>query len=533
MRLKQTFVCAQCTVRLNRRPLLQYQSFVSRFIPKRSNSHVAQTDRPVRVAIVGSGPAGFYAAYRLLAKQEDAIVDMYEKLPVPFGLARFGVAPDHPEVKNCEDKFTEVAESTRFNFVGNVDLGHDLPLAALKPHYDAIVFAYGASKDRELGIPGEQALHSVHSARAFVGWYNGLPEHRDLDPDLSGENAVIVGQGNVALDVARILLSDVDALKKTDIADYAVEKLATSRIKRVRVVGRRGPLQASFTIKELREMLQLPGVSFDPIPEDIFPPEDVVSALPRAQKRLMQLLAKGSANDPLTAPKSWALDFLLAPDSLHWSPEYPYHLSHVKFSRNELDPSDPHSPNSKVSPKHLSSGKRAQVNLPACVFFRSVGYKSLPLPGLEDLGIDFDTRRGIIPNDGFGRVTSLSNKGEPESLPDGSLISHLPGLYCAGWVKRGPTGVIASTMTDAFTTADTIVQDLAKRADSTSLLHAPDHSSGLGWDGVKIEAQRRGLRPTSWKDWQRIDAAERESGQLKGKPRDKLGRVEEMLKVLD
>ncbi|KAJ6150599.1 Adrenodoxin-NADP+ reductase [Penicillium samsonianum] len=533
MRLRQAFICAQCTVRLNRRPLLRYQSCVSQFTSKRSNSHVAQTDRPVRVAIVGSGPAGFYAAYRLLAKQKDALVDMYEKLPVPFGLARYGVAPDHPEVKNCEDKFTEVAESTRFNFVGNVDLGHDLPLAALKPHYDAIIFAYGATKDKELGIPGEQALHSVHSARAFVGWYNGLPEHRDLDPDLSGENAVIVGQGNVALDVARILLSDVDTLQKTDIADYAVEKLSTSRIKRVRVVGRRGPLQASFTIKELREMLQLPGVSFDPIPKDIFPPEEVVSALPRAQKRLMQLLAKGSANDPLTAPKSWSLDFLLAPDSLHWSPDYPYHLSHVKFSRNELDPSDPHSPSSKVSPKHLSSGKRAQVNLPASVFFRSVGYKSPPLPGLEDLGIDFDTRRGIIPNDGFGRVTSLSNRGEPQSLPDGSLISLLPGLYCAGWVKRGPTGVIASTMTDAFTTADTIVQDLGKRADSTSLLHAPDHSSGLGWDGVKIEAERRGLRPTSWKDWQRIDAAERESGQLKGKPRDKLGRVEEMLKVLD
>ncbi|OQE34663.1 hypothetical protein PENCOP_c016G07402 [Penicillium coprophilum] len=532
MRLKQVFVCGQCTVRLNR-PLLHYQSLISQFASKRFNSHVAQTGRPVRVAVVGSGPAGFYAAYRLLTKQKDAIVDMYEKLPVPFGLARYGVAPDHPEVKNCEEKFTEVAESARFNFVGNIDLGHDLPLAALKPHYDAIIFAYGATKDKELGIPGEEALHSVHSARAFVGWYNGLPEHRDLDPDLSGENAVIVGQGNVALDVARILLSDVDTLRKTDIADYAVEKLATSRIKRVRVVGRRGPLQASFTIKELRELLQLPGVSFDSIPKDIIPPEDVVAALPRAQKRLMQLLAKGSTNDPSTAPKSWSLDFLLAPDSLHWSPDYPYHLSHVKFSRNELDPSDPHSPSAKVFPKRLSSGKRAQVNLPASVFFRSVGYKSLPLPGLEDFGIDFDAQRGIIPNDGFGRVTSLWNKGEPESLPDGSLISHLPGLYCAGWVKRGPTGVIASTMTDAFTTADTVVQDLAKSADSTSLIHAPNHSSGLGWDGVKLEAQRRGLRPTSWEDWQRIDAAERESGQLKGKPRDKLGRVEEMLRVLD
>ncbi|KAJ5881446.1 Adrenodoxin-NADP+ reductase [Penicillium soppii] len=533
MYLHQGFVCAQCSVRLSRRPLLYHRKLASQFTSKRFNSDVSQSERPVRVAVVGSGPAGFYATYRLLAKQQNAIVDMYEKLPVPFGLARYGVAPDHPEVKNCEDKFTEVATSSRFNFVGNVDLGHDLPLGALKPHYDAILFAYGATKDKELGIPGEDALHSVHAARAFVGWYNGLPEHRDLDPDLSGEDAVIVGQGNVALDVARILLSDVNTLQKTDIAEYAIEKLSTSRIKRVRVVGRRGPLQASFTIKELREMLQLPGVSFDPIPKDVIPPAEVVSALPRAQKRLMQLLAKGSSNDPETSPKSWSLDFLLAPDSLQWSPKYPYHLSHVKFSRNELDPADPHSPSSKVFPKHLSSGKRAQVDLSASVFFRSVGYKSLPLPGLEDLGIDFDTKRGILPNDGFGRLTSLTNKGEPESLPDGSLISHLPGLYCAGWVKRGPTGVIASTMTDAFTTADSIVQDLAKIADSNSLLHAPGQSTGLGWDGVKVEAERRGLRPTSWQDWQRIDSAERQRGQLKGKPRDKFGRVQEMLEVLD
>lgn len=255
-----------------------------------------------------------------------------------------------------------------------------------------------------------------------------------------------------------------------------------------------------------------------------------MSKLPRAKKRLMQLLAKGSTNDPHAATKSWSLDFLLAPDSLHWSPMYPYHLSHAKFSRNELDPSDPYNPSAKVFPKHLPSGQRAQVNLPASVFFRSVGYKSLPLPGLEDLGIQFNTERGIFPNDGLGRVTSPSNAGDPEPLPDGSLISHMPGLYCAGWVKRGPTGVIATTMTDAFTTADTMIGDMQSH---NSLLHAPGQSSGLGWDGVRIEAERLGLQPTSWEDWQRIDAAEQERGQRNGKPREKFGRVEEMLAVLD
>lgn len=423
----------------------------------------------------------------------------------------------------------------------------------MKPHYDAILFSYGAPKDKELGIPGEKAIRNVYSAREFVGWYNGLPEHRDLAPDLTaGEDAVIIGQGNVALDVARILLSDVDVLRKTDIAEYAVEELLKSKVKRVRVVGRRGPMQvssvdhwvcpkslhilsdykmkASFTIKEVRELLQLPSVAFDPIPKDLFPSEDVVSQLPRAQKRLIQLLEKGSANDPATATKSWSLDFLLSPECLNWSPVYPYHLSHVRFSRNELDPADPHASSAKVTPKYLSSGKPAQVNIPASTFFRSVGYKSLALPGLqEDLGVQFDEQRGVIPNDGFGRITSPKDTGDTHRLPDGTLLSHIPGLYCAGWVKRGPTGVIATTMTDAFSTADTILADMAGQH---ALLNSPGRSTGLGWEGVRAEAENRGLRTTSWSDWERIDAVERERGQQKGKLREKIGRVEEMLEVV-
>ncbi|KAN0071286.1 hypothetical protein V8E54_010717 [Elaphomyces granulatus] len=494
--------------------------------------------RPFRVAIVGSGPAGFYTAYRLLTKIQDAVVDMYEQLPVPFGLVRYGVAPDHPEVKNCQEKFTEVATSPRFNFIGNVALGSQLPLSALKPHYDAIVFAYGASKDKELGIPGEEAIHYVHSARAFVGWYNGLPEYLDLAPDLSaGENAVIVGQGNVALDVARILLTDVDVLRKTDISEYALEVLAKSRIKRVRVVGRRGPMQAAFTIKEVREMLQLPSVSFDPIPRGLLPPELVITSLPRPQKRLIQLLTKGSSTHPDEATKSWSLDFLLSPRSLHWSSQFPYRLSHVQFTRNELDPSDPFSPGAKTTPFALSSGLPARVNIPANIFFRSIGYKSSPLPGFEGLGIRFNDRRGIIPNDGFGRVISSVKPVEESSTPDGSL-SPLPGLYCAGWVKCGPTGVIASTMTDAFATADIIATDWKARSSvgdgRISFLNlSTGGSTGLGWEGVRPEAENRGLSPTSWRDWELIDAAERERGRQKGKTRDKFSRVEEMLQIVE
>jgi len=209
----------------------------------------------------------------------------------------------------------------------------------------------------------------------------------------------------------------------------------------------------------------------------------------------------------------------------------------VQFTRNELDPSDPFSPSAKTTPLALSSGLPARVNIPANVFFRSIGYKSSPLPGFEGLGIRFNDRRGIIPNDGFGRVTSSA---EGSSTPDGSLSPPLPlpGLYCAGWVKRGPTGVIASTMTDAFATADIIAADWKARSsvgDSRiSFLNlSTGGSTGLGWEGVRPEAENRGLSPTSWRDWELIDAAERERGRQKGKPRDKFSRVEEMLQIVE
>lgn len=297
-------------------------------------------------------------------------------------------------------------------------------------------------------------------------------------------------------------------------------------------------VKAAFTIKEIRELIQLPGVSFDNISKEYFPPEEVISSLPRAQKRLIQLLAKGSPTEPSTASKSWSLDFLLSPHSLHWSPMFPYRLSHAKFTRNEFASSDPFAPDAKVQPHHLASGTLAQMNMPCNMFFRSIGYKSLPLPGFDELGIEFDERRGIIPNDGFGRVTSSSRAAEDSTTPlDQTHISHLPGLYCAGWVKRGPTGVIASTMMDAFGTADSIAADWeTHKANSEAgisfLNSASGGSTGLGWEAVRSEAIQRGLSPTSWEDWQRIDAVERERGAMNGKPREKFGRVEEMLSVV-
>lgn len=266
--LQTSYVCASCTQRLSTGKQALYRSSglstatrrlgharrLSSQTPSRPsisahagnvlrNAYSTATSRPLRIAIIGSGPAGFYTAYRLLNKVQDAVVDMYEQLPVPYGLVRFGVAPDHPEVKNCQDTFEEVALSPRFNYVGNVCVGRDVELSQMKPHYDAMLFSYGASEDKKLGIPGED-LSGVYSAREFVGWYNGLPQFQGLKPQLQkGEQAVVIGQGNVAMDVARILLSPVDALRTTDITEEALQTLSENRVRSVRVVGRRGPVQ--------------------------------------------------------------------------------------------------------------------------------------------------------------------------------------------------------------------------------------------------------------------------------------------------
>ncbi|KAL9063323.1 MAG: hypothetical protein Q9157_008302 [Trypethelium eluteriae] len=455
-----------------------------------------------------------------MQKNEDAIVDMYEKLPAPFGLVRYGVAPDHPEVKNCEEKFEEVAASPRFNFIGNVAIGEDVSLASLRLHYDAILFAYGASEDRELEIPGEK-LKGVYSARAFVGWYNGLPEYSDLNPILDrGAEAVVIGQGNVALDVARILLTDIDTLKRTDIAEHALESLSKSKIRRVEVVGRRGPMQAAFTLKEVRELMNLPGVDFQPIDPALLPPD--ASSLPRTPKRRVQLLSKGSQNysdRSSSIDRSWALRFLLSPGSFEGDPSDPDCVGQVRFRHTQFRGDNCYAPDARVKVTERDS------LLPASVAFRSVGYKSKPLPGIQDLGVMFDHDLGIIPNDNHGRVIS------PLAGPGSQTAGHIPGLYCAGWVKRGPTGVIASTMEDAFTTADVIVQDWADRALFLDSVEGRTH--GLGWDELRKVVNKVGLRPTDWSDWKRIDQSEMEMGRLMGKKREKFTSVADMLKVLD
>ncbi|KAF2768213.1 nucleotide-binding domain-containing protein [Teratosphaeria nubilosa] len=488
--------------------------------------------RPIQVAIVGSGPAGFYSAYRLQKKVADARIDMYEQLPVPYGLARYGVAPDHAEVKKCTETLIDVAKHPAFNFAGNVPIGNgdgQLPLKSLAPHYDAVIFAYGAGKDKKLNLPGEE-LRGVVSARAFVGWYNGLPEHADLAPDLTaGDTAVVIGQGNVALDVTRILVAPLDQLRTTDIAEEAVAALSKSRIREVKVVGRRGPLQAPYTIKELRELMHMPGLGFKPPPE---PWDDLMGVerkkLPRQLKRIAELLEKGAKTPLDQSQKAWQLGYLRSPAAFLSSNNDT--LEAVGFEQmaynqpvSSILTGDPQADLNAIRALKVHPASPSNKTLiRAGLAFRSVGYQSTALDGMSGIGVPFDHNTGIIPNDRWGRVLS------PIEGPAGPLTAkHVPGMYCAGWVKRGPTGVIASTLDDAFTTADIVARDWEE---GTRFIEGERKG---GWGEVRRVVEGRGIRWVGWREWERIDEVERERGRARGKVREKIRRVEEMLKVLD
>lgn len=383
-------------------------------------------------------------------------------------------------------------------------------------HYDAMVFSYGASKDRTLGIPGESTLQRIYSAREFVGWYNGLPEFADLGPDLSQTEAVVIGQGNVALDVARILLADVDQLRKTDMASYALDALSRSQVKRVRIVGRRGPMQAAFTVKELRELMNLDGVAYEPADIVSLVPS-ALKTLPRARKRLMEVLVKGSKTPLAGAAKTWTLDFCLSPTEFHPDASQPHAVGATTCQHNSLSP-DVHDPQARAV------AGTTTTTLSSPVVFRSVGYKSTPIPEFESLGISFDPRRGVVGNDEtFGRVMRSDRRLGPG-------LFH--GLYCAGWVKRGPTGVIASTMEDAFMTASTIGEDWKSGKpflDGKPCVVGQDNGR-RGWQGVREEVGQdltRGV--VDWEGWQAIDEAERQKGRERGKEREKFTTTADML----
>ncbi|KAL0984059.1 hypothetical protein UPYG_G00136550 [Umbra pygmaea] len=451
-----------------------------------------------KVCIVGGGPAGFYTAQHLVKTRPDVEVDIYERLPVPFGLVRFGVAPDHPEVKNVMNTFTQTAQHARCSFHGNVRVGKDVTVQELQESYHAVVLSYGAEGNRNMGVPGED-LDGVYSAKDFVGWYNGLPRNRHLRPDLSCETAVVLGQGNVALDVARILLSPVDILKKTDITQPALDAVSKSSVRRVLIVGRRGPLQVACTIKELREMVNLPGTRPEMVVSEFDGIAEKLKALPRPRKRLTELLLKAAVETPgekelerLKSDKqAWGFRFFRSPVEVLPSADHT-RVAGIRLAVNRL--------------VGEGEGARAEAtgeveDMECGLVVSSIGYKSLAI----DPVVPFDSRKDVIPNT-MGRVQNAA------------------GLYCSGWVKRGPTGVIATTMNDSFDTARTLLHDMDKGILDIS-------TAKPGSQGVAALLHKRGVKPVSFSDWEKIDIEETRRGEARGKPREKLLDVGEMLQV--
>ncbi len=425
----------------------------------------------MRVAVVGAGPAGFYAAGRLLDSELAVEVDLFERLPTPWGLVRLGVAPDHPKIKSVSRVFEAIAHQPEFRFLGNVEVGRDLSHADLTDHYDAVVYAVGAEADRPLAIPGE-GLPGSWPARAFVAWYNGHPDYADLEFDLSHERAVVVGNGNVALDVARMLAIEPAELAVTDVADQALDALARSSVREIVVLGRRGPAQASFTNPELRELAELDGVDVVVDPADLpsGDPDD-----PNARRNL-ETLRRWAATPPADAPRRIVLRFCCSPVALTGTER----VEGVELVRNALE--------MQADGTVVAVPTDVCESLPCGLVLRSVGYRGVPLPDLP-----FDERSGTIPNE-RGRIA--------------------PGVYCTGWIKRGPSGIIGTNKKDATETVDELLADAR-----AARLPTPAHSSREAIDALLAS---RGIEVVDEAGWQRIDAAERSRGEAQGRPRVKL-----------
>ncbi|KAF5735046.1 NADPH:adrenodoxin oxidoreductase mitochondrial [Tripterygium wilfordii] len=381
---------------------------------------------PLRVCVVGTGPAGFYTAEKMLKAHQEAEVDIIDRLPTPFGLVRSGVAPDHPETKIVINQFSRVAKHERCSFFGNVTLGSSVSLWELRELYNVVVLAYGAESDRFLGIPGED-LKGIYSAREFVWWYNGHPDCRNLYPDLkSTDSAVIVGQGNVALDVARILLRPTAELATTDISSHALTALEESSIRKVYLVGRRGPVQAAFTTKELREILGIKNLHIGIQGADLHrtPADEEELNNNRIQKRVYELLSKAASSgssQPNPCQRELHFVFFSKPDRFLESDDSSGHVAGVHLEKTVLE---------GVSPgKRIAVGTGQFEDRPCGMVLKSIGYKSVPVDGLP-----FDHQKGVVPNI-RGRVFS-------DISIDPALCEN--GLYVCGWLKRGPTGIIAT-----------------------------------------------------------------------------------------
>lgn len=451
---------------------------------------------PLRVAIVGAGPAGFYAAGELLKAKDGSVeVELFDRLPTPWGLVRAGVAPDHPNIKAVTRIYEKTAALPGFRYHGHVHVGRDITHEELLATHDAVLYSVGAPTDRKLGIPGEDLKGSVGAAD-FVGWYNGHPDFRDLDVDLSVERAVVVGAGNVALDVARMLGMPVDHLRCTDTADHAIEDLAASEIKDVVILARRGPLEAAYTNPELLELGEIDGLDVLVDPADVELDEEtkafVAEHADKTRRRNVEIVTDYAGRTPKGADRRIHLRFLCSPVEILGTDR----VEGVRIVRNELVKNEDGS---------TSARPTGQEEVIECgLVLRSIGYLGVELPG-----VPFDERRGVIPND-EGRVKDLAT-GE-----------QVPGVYTAGWIKRGPSGVIGTNKKDAQETVRALLED----RDAGKL---PARTGGR--EELDALLDERAPDRVDYDAWEKINSHEVSAGEPQGRPRVKLVDLAEMVDV--
>ena len=451
-----------------------------------------------KIAVIGSGPAGFYAAGELFRQQSwDIKVDMFERLPTPFGLVRGGVAPDHQKIKSVTKIYSRIAENENFRFFGNVEFGRDIKQSDLLEHYDAVIYTVGSPADRALGIPGED-LSGSHSATEFVAWYNGHPDFREHKFDLSVKYAFVIGMGNVALDVARILAKNPEELAETDIADYALKTLRKSQLEDIWLVGRRGPLQAAFSPVELREFLELPEadvvIEENALELDAESQHILETISGKDTKKNIEILKQMSAM--AASGKKRKVHFLFLASPLEISGDGK--VEKIRMVRNQLVKKEDGSLRPQATDKIVEED--------AGLVFRSIGYHGKPLADLP-----FDQKSGTIPNE-CGQVK------DPEN---GNLLRNRE--YVAGWIKRGPSGVIGTNKQDAVETVHRMLETFLKeKMESGKNVSNPDIVSLL---------EKRKVEFVSFADWKLLDAHEIEAGQKQGRPRVKLTSIAEMLEI--
>lgn len=456
---------------------------------------VGTSERPLRIAIIGAGPSGFYAAQALLGQPDYQVaIDIIDHLPAPFGLVRYGVAPDHQKIKSVTKVYEKIAEDPRVRFLGNVTFGVDLSHDDIRAHYDQVIYAVGAQTDRRLGVPGED-LAGSYPATEFVAWYNGHPDYADRKFDLSCQSVAVIGVGNVAMDVARILALSPAELEQSDIADYALEALRHSQVEDIYVIARRGPAQVKFTNPELRELDELEDADVIVAGEEL--DIDPLSAASIADNREAQtnidILRHYAEMGPLSKGKRIHFLFLRSPVELIGDENG--NVTHIRLEKNELRPDDRGGLN--------SHGRGEYETLAVGMVMRSIGYKGEPLPG-----VPFHAKWGVIANEN-GRVAEYGT---------GKVV---PGEYCVGWIKRGPTGIIGTNKPDSVATVRLLLEDTPTIA--------PIDDDKAHPDAVTALLQARGVRFVGWAEWQMIDAAEVAAGEKLGRPRLKITSVTQML----